>query len=40
MKVVVIEIKLKQYLNKIKPYLKNIINNLKNYDTWVINDSN
>ena len=38
MKVMVIEIKLsiKEYLDKIKPYLKDIINNFKNYDTWEI----
>ena len=38
MKVMVIEIKLsiKEYLDKIKPYLKAIINNFKNYDTWEI----
>ena len=26
----------KEYLNKIRPYLKDIINNLKKYDTWKI----
>ena len=39
MKVTVIEIKLyqlKHYLNKISPYLKDIINNLKKSDTWNI----
>ena len=25
-----------EYLNKIRPYLKDIINNLKKYDTWKI----
>ena len=25
-----------EYLNKIRPYLKDIINNIKKYDTWKI----
>ena len=39
MKVMVIETKhyqLKKYLNKIRPHLKDIINNLKKSDTWKI----
>ena len=24
-----------EYLNKVRPYLKDIINNFKNYETWV-----
>ena len=32
----VIEIKPKEYLDEIKPYLKDIINNLKKSDTWKI----
>ena len=37
MKVKVIEIKhLEKYLNKIKPYLKDIINNLTTSDKWKI----
>ena len=27
---------LEKYLNKIRPYLKHIIDNLKNHDTWKI----
>ena len=27
---------MKQYLNEIKPYMKEIINNLKKPDTWKI----
>ena len=37
MKVIVIEIKhyqLKKIFNKIRPYLKDIINILKKFDTW------
>ena len=39
MKITVIEIKtisVEEYLNKIRPYLKDIINNLKKSDTWKI----
>ena len=40
MKVTVIEIKqtlsAEEYLNKIRPYLKDIINNVKKSDTWEI----
>ena len=40
MKVTVIEIKqtlsAEEYLNKIRPYLKDIINNVKKSDTWKI----
>ena len=39
MKVMKIETKhyqLKKYLNKIRPHLKDIINNLKKSDTWKI----
>ena len=34
MKVMMIEISLEEYLNKIEPYLRNIIIDLKNSDTW------
>ena len=27
---------IEEYLNKIRPYLKNIINDLKKFDTWQI----
>ena len=39
MKVKVIEIKtksVKKYHNKIRPYLKDIINTLKNFDSWKV----
>ena len=39
MKVIVIEIKnlsLNEYLNKIEPYLRDIIIDLRNSDTWKI----
>ena len=29
-------ISVEKYINKIRPYLKNIINNLKTSDTWEI----
>ena len=35
-KVTVIKIKNLQYLNKIRPYLKDIINKLKKSDSWKI----
>ena len=36
MKLIVIEIKVVKYLNKFRPYLKCIINNLKKSNTWKI----
>ena len=36
MKVMVIALSVEEYLNKTRPYLKDIINNLEKTDTWKI----